>query len=534
MTPDALFINGRVWTGDASQPFAHTLTVRQGRIVALDVQASASIGTRVIDLAGARVLPGFHDAHIHLSGLGQMLQHCDLTARTTPDMAALYRRITEFAQTLPADAWVIGEGWTEHALGGTPDPATLDAATGGRPTWLIHASHHAGFLNSAAMLRLGIADRRDFPEIPGGVVHRDNAGLATGFVAEAAAQFVRDALRPEPFDDFVDAIGRGSDAALAMGITSVTEPGIAGDVTGNGPDDYAAFERALSLGRLRVRTTVMPEFAAVGNGFRREDVTAHPHRLRVGAVKLFADGALSNGTAALHAAYCAAGLHGHGRSAFAPDELTRIITGLHRDGWQIATHAIGDRAIDEVLEAYAAAIGRSPRSDHRHRIEHATLATSQHIARMRALGVVAVPQAGFVREFGDAYLELIGTARASTALPLRSMLDAGITLPGSSDGPVADAHPMRGIAAMVMRRTAAGVVLGADQRLTVTQALQAYTVGSAHAEFAEGDRGTLAPGMLADFVVLDGDPLSADPETLAGIGVRATIVGGVVEFGDLG
>lgn len=531
---DVLFINGRIWTGDRERPWAHSLAVRDGRIVALDAHALAMSAAHTIDLAGAFAMPGFHDAHVHLSGLGQALGHCELGATAAPDLASLYRRLHAFADSLPVDAWVIGEGWTEAALGATPDLASVDAATGGRPAWLIHASHHAGFVNTAAMRRLGFAGPRDVPDVPGGVVRRDAVGAATGYVAEAAAQLVRDTLRPEPFSAFVDAIGRGSDALLALGVTSATEPGFSGTITGNGPDDYAAFGQALTTGRLRVRTTVMPELAALHRGFRRDACTQHPHRLRIGAVKLFTDGAIGNRTASLHDPYCSPADAGRGIAAIEGAELTEIVTELHRTGWQVAAHALGDRAIEQVLDAYAEALRVAPRADHRHRIEHATLATHGQVRRMHELSVIPVPQARFLADFGDTYREALGEQRAAQAMPIRTMLEHGLVVPGSSDAPVASASPLLGIASMVQRRTSSGATLGPSQAVDVEAALTAYTRGSAYAEIAEADRGTITAGRLADLVVLSHDPMAFDPNRLDELRVLATIVGGTVEFGDLG
>lgn len=534
MTLDVLFINGRIRTGDLRRPLTGSLGVRDGRIATLGAGSHGMPTKRVVDLAGAHVVPGFHDAHFHLSALGQSLRNCRLSPDAVHSLDGLYERIATHAAQLPADAWVVGEGFDETKLGGRPTRRALDAITGGRPAWLIHASHHAGVMNTKAMALLGYADARHFPDIDGGVVGRDADGEPDGYLSEKATQLIAHVRRPEPLADFAAAIGAGSDAALAMGLTSVTEPGISGTLTGNGAEDYAAFALALSSGRLRVRTTVMPEYSALAAGLRREDCPTHPDQLRLGAVKLFADGALSGRTAALTCDYAHPVGAGRGMAFYDAAALTDIAVALHTSGWQIATHAIGDHAIDLVLDAYASAQRVLPRSDARHRIEHAGLLHDAQIQRMRALGAIPVPQARFITEFADMYREALGDERAALLFRQRSLLDAGLVVPGSSDCPVVNGAPLLGIDALVNRWTPDGSVLNADERITAEEALRNFTYGSAYAEHAEVDKGSLELGKLADFVVLSDDLLKVTPDRIAAISVVATIIGGVIEHGDLG
>jgi len=534
MTLDVLFVNGRIRTGDPRRPMTGSLGVRDGRIATLGAGSHGLPTARVVDLAGAHVVPGFHDAHFHLSALGQSLRNCNLSPTAVRSLDELYARVGAHAARLPSDAWVIGEGFDDLKLGGRPTRRALDAVTGGRPAWLIHASHHAGVMNTAALVRLGYPDAKDFPDVVGGIVGRDADGSPDGYLSEKAAQRIGQLRRPEPFLDFAAAIGAGSDAALAMGLTSVTEPGISGTLTGNGPDDYAAFEHALSNGSLRVRTTLMPEYAAIAAGLRREDCPQHPDRLRLGAVKIFSDGALSARTAALTCDYLHPADAGRGIVFYEPETVRSLVADLHASGWQIATHAIGDRAIDMVLDAYEAALSQLPRSDARHRIEHAGLLRDAQIERMHRLGVVPVPQARFITEFADVYREALGDDRAGQLFRQRSLLDVGLIVPGSSDCPVVNGAPLFGIDALVNRIGPDGKQLGAGECITAAEALRNFTHGSAYAEHAESDKGSLEIGKLADFVVLSDDLLRIAPERIADIKVLATIVGGIVEYGDLG
>ena len=545
MRLDVLFVDGRFTTMDAARPTATRLGVVGGQIVGLDDDLDGCRAIVVHDLRGAAVVPGLHDAHHHLSARGQEQQGCDVSPASAPSLTALYERVRAHAAGLPDDAWVLATGFDDSKLEARPTREGLDDASGGRPVWVTHASHHLGVLSTQGIRRLGFADPRELPDLDGGYVERRDDGDPTGAIAERTLELVHDVLRPRPFEDFVEAIGLGADAALAEGLTSVTEPGIAGRLTGNGALDLDAFLTARERGRLGVRVTVMPEISAlrplptgpdedvrgrlgldlgVRSGLGDDD-------LRIGGVKLFADGALTSRTAWLREDY----LDRPGERGLAttdPDVLHDQILDAHRAGWQVATHAIGDAAIDRVLDAYEEAQARWPRRDPRHRIEHCGLTDDAQIARVRDLGVVPVPQGRFLTELGDAYVSVLGGERAEARLyRQRSFLAAGIELPGSSDCPVVHGAPLRGIDALVNRVLPDGRVLGAGESLTPHQALRAFTVGSAHADHQEHRKGSLGVGTLADLVVLGDDPLTVDPTTIGDIEVIATVVGGEVRYG---
>ena len=247
--------------------------------------------------------------------------------------------------------------------------------------------------------------------------------------------------------------------------------------------------------------------------------------LRVGAVKIFSDGSLIGHTCAMTEDFAdTPGVRGYLQDD--ADALRARILAAHRGGWQVATHAIGDAAIDLVLDAYEEAQRRWPRADPRHRIEHFGVARPDQVARCAALGVTPVPQGRFVSEIGDGMLRALGPERAGWAYRGRSLLDAGIVLPGSSDRPVVEGAPLLGIHDLVNRRTASGVPLGPEEAISGLEALVAYTLGSAHASHQEQERGSLAVGKLADLAVLDADPAVCEAEAIGSIGVRATWIGG--------
>ncbi|MDA3627560.1 amidohydrolase [Saccharopolyspora sp. WRP15-2] len=543
---DVLYINGDITTLDPDRPSARKMGVLGGVLVGLDDELDGCTAADVVDLGGAHVVPGFHDAHHHLSMRGQRLTQLDLRPSAVTSMDALYAAIREHAERLPEGAWVRGHGYDQNRIGGAhPTREVLDELTGGRPVWLAHNSAHMGVVNTAAIRLMGYADPRDLPDVPGGTVERDSAGVPTGLLTEQAQGLVYELIRPEPLEDYVRAIELGSEVALAEGLTSVTEPGIAGRLTGNGPADLHAFLTARERGVLGVRATVMPEMAALHDVDGGEPGSAGfgldlglrtglgDDTLRIGAVKLFSDGSLIGRTASMCCDYADA-VGNRGFTQDDPERLREQIFRAHRAGWQVATHAIGDAAVQLVLDAYARAQRQFPRADARHRIEHCGVTSDAQVAEIARLGVVPVPQGRFIDELGDGMIAALGAERAELAYRQLSFLRAGVEVPGSSDCPIVEGAPLLGIHALVNRETADGQVMGAAERLTPLQALRAFTSGSAYADHQEHRKGRLARGMLADFTVLSEDLTRVDPRAIKDVEVTATVVGGEIKHDRMG
>ena len=542
MRLDVLYVDGDITTGDPGRPRARRLGVWRGRVVGLDDDLDGCTADTVVDLRGAPVVPGFHDAHHHLSMRGQRLRQVDLTAPGVATLDELYARVAERAASLEPGAWVLGHGYDQNKIGGHPTREDLDRAAAGRPVWLSHNSGHMGVLNTEGFRRAGFADLDAVPDVPGGHVERDGQRRPAGLLAEQAQHLAHAVLRPEPFEDWVRGIGLASDVALSEGITSVTEPGICAGLAGNSPADLAAYLTARERGVLRVRATLMPAVDALheigdvepGHPWFGVDLGVRTglgdEWVRVGAVKVFSDGSLIGRTAAMREPYA----DRPDTSGFLQHEaewLHERIVAAHAHGWQVATHAIGDAALDVVLDAYEDAQRRFPRPDPRHRVEHAGVVGDDQVARLAALGVVPVPQGHFVGEIGDGMLQALGPERARLCYRQRSWLDAGVVLPGSSDCPVVQGAPLLGIHDLVNRRTGSGQPFTPAEALTVEEALRAYTYGSAYADHQEHDKGRLARGLLADLVVLGDDPARVDPAGIGSIEVVATVVGGVPVFG---
>ena len=392
-------------------------------------------------------------------------------------------------------------------------------------------------VNSLVLADLGLEAAGT--ELPGGRVATDSGGRPTGLLEERAQLLVGSLVYPYPLSELTQAIGRAAEQYLKEGVTSCTEAGIGGGWLAHSPAELAAYQAARDTGTLGVRVELMAASEVLHplGAHASDDLVAGldlgirtgfgDDWLRLGAVKIFADGSLVGRTAALIDPYAGDG-DGGGRGYLQADaaDLQATIIAAHRSGWQVATHAIGDLAIDVVLDAYERALEAYPRRDPRHRIEHFAVVQPRQVARAAGLGVIAVPQGRFATELGDGMLAAVGPPRHGWLYRQRSLLEAGMVLPGSSDRPVVAGAPLLSIADMVNRRTASGAAFNPGEAITAQQALHAYTRGSAYASRQEHVKGSIAPGMLADLVVLSEDPTAVSPERIAGLAVLATIVDG--------
>jgi predicted amidohydrolase YtcJ len=536
---DLMLVNAQVLTMDPARPRARSVAVTGGRVVAVDASPAELPAREVIDLRGATLLPGFHDAHNHMASYGLSLTEVDLHPPGVGSLDDVYAAVARRARNTADGGWITGAGYDQNKLGAHPDRDGLDRAAPGRRVWVRHTSGHMCVVSSAVLADLGLADQA--VDVPGGMVVTDAAGRPTGLLQERAQGLVGQLVHPYPVPVITEAIDRAGARYLAEGITSVTEAGIGGGWVGYSPVELAAYQAARDTGRLAVRVELMIASDAL------HPLGAHPDDglelgldlgirtgfgddwLRIGAMKIFTDGSLVGLTAAMHDDFSSApGNRGYFQGD--ADELTATIIAAHRSGWQVAAHAIGDRAIDLALDAYAQAQERYPRADARHRIEHFGVSTPGQVARAARLGVLPVPQGRFASELGDGMLAAVGPGRAGGLYRQRTLLEAGLVLPGSSDRPVVAGAPLLGISDMVNRRTSSGAEFNPGEAITAEQALRAYTSGSAYASHAEHRKGTIAPGRLADFVVLSDDPTQVPPEAIADLQVLATFTGGECRY----
>ena len=440
--PDLLLVNANVRTMDPARPRATAIAVAGGRIVGVgddgpELAGGVSPGN-VIDLKGATVIPGFHDAHNHMIAFGLSLTEVDLRAGSLDE---LYARVAARAAATPAGEWIIGAGYDQNKTGEHPHRDMLDRVAPGHRVWLKHTSGHMCVVNSLVLRDLGID--ANAPLVDGGRVTADASGRPTGLMEERAQELVGTLTRPYPLTTLTDAVATAGERYLREGLTSVTEAGVGGGWIGQSPVELAAYVAAREQGRLHVRAELM----VISDAFHA--LTAHPSDgievgidlgmrtgfgddwLRLGPMKIFTDGSLVGRTAAMSAPYDGE----PGNSGYLQadaGQLAAAIIAAHRAGWRVAAHAIGDRAIDLALDAFDAAAAKYPRRDPRHRIEHFAAARPDQVARVAALGVIPVGQGRFATELGDGMLASAGPGRHPWLYRQRSLLDAGVVLPGST------------------------------------------------------------------------------------------------------
>ncbi|MCF6522333.1 amidohydrolase [Streptomyces sp. JJ36] len=509
--------NAQFLTMDRDRPVARDLGVWRGRIVALDEEARALPAREVVDLDGATVLPGFIDSHVHLAWAGLKASTPSVAPCTRVDDVLAV--VAEAAARKPPGAWVDLGGYDQRALGRHLTAAELDRAGAGRKVFLMHDSGHACVVNGPVL-----------EQLPDGVPHRD------GFLAESAMAAARRLRLPYSQEELADAVERAARLCLAEGVTACAEAGVGGGLLGHSPVEIGAYQLLRDRGWLPLRVQLMaagdtlrPRAAHADDGIPRAmDLGLRTgfgdDWLSLGALKIYTDGGMMARTAALTAPY--EGLETTGELQDDPERLADLIVDGHLAGWQLAVHAIGDRAADLALDALERAQRLRPRPEARHRIEHAGLIRPDQLPRFARLGLSAVVQPNFLRYFGDDYADIMGEGRAPWLYRGRGFLDHGVTLVGSSDRPVTDGAPLRAVQFLAERASVSGRVIGPEESVPVEEALRAYTVAGAYACRWEASAGSLTPGKRADLAVLGDDPRRVDPGRIGDIEVVATYVDG--------
>ena len=518
--PEIVLYNGNIWTLDESQPTAQAVAISGGRFAAVgsndDVLNGAGARTRKIDLAFKSVLPGFNDAHAHPVSSG--VEHLHKVACDKDSIETIQAALRERALHTPPGQWVLGFLYDD---GKTPRPLNrhdLDEAVPDRPVLVQHRGGHTAFVNSVALRLAQVNDKTLDP--PGGRFEHDAEGHLTGFVGDAAANVFRKLI-----PDKDTRIDYGQGAALiskrftSRGVTSACDADAS-------PEDVQGYQDARDAGELRMRlychvsAAALDHFidAGIHTGFGDEWV-------RIGGVKQYADGSISERTAWLSQPYIGIPNNYVGLQLSSRDQLYQTGRKAHAAGWQLATHANGDLAIDRILEVYEQIQKELPKKDPRFRIEHCTLLTDPLIRRMRALEVIPAPFSCYVYFHGDV-MHFYGQQRTEHMFPMRSFLDAGLRPTDSSDYTASPSDPMMWLQSQLTRTDTRGNVWGASQRITLQEAIRCGTVNGAYAAFEENLKGSIQPGQLADLVVLAQDPFKTDPSELLKIHVERTMVGG--------
>ncbi|MDT7856318.1 amidohydrolase [Rubrivirga sp. S365] len=530
--PPARYVatGGVVYTVDDDRPTAEAFVVEDGRFVAVgseaEVRAAYPDWPR-LDLGGAAVVPGLIDAHAHLLGLGTSLLQADLVGATS--RAEVVERLQAFAADLPDGAWVTGRGWDQNDWGeGEPFPtrADLDAAFPDRPVWLGRIDGHASWANTAALRAAGIDPEAPAPSDPeGGAVVRDEAGRPTGVFVDAAEALVARALPAPDAAVAEEALRRALEETTRYGLTGVHEAGVP-------IESLDLYRRAIDAGRFPIRNYAMLSQDELGAFCERyPDGLEHGGRLVARSLKVYADGALGSRGAALLADY--ADDPGNQGLLFHPDAaLRQTVEDAMRCGLQVNTHAIGDRANRQVLDAYQTALAATGGADGgagRHRIEHAQVLSLDDLERFAALGVIASVQPTHATSDMPWVETRVGGDRARGAYAWRRLVDSGARLALGSDFPVERVDPLLGFHAAVTRQDAADAPAGGwygNQTLTRAEALRGFTLDAAYAAFMEDEVGSIEPGKRADFVLLSRDIMTAPPEAILDARVLATYLDG--------
>jgi predicted amidohydrolase YtcJ len=532
---DLVVHNGKVWTGDPNYPEAQAVAVWAGRIMTYGpdahVKALAGLNTKVIDLKGGRIVPGFHDSHVHFLEGGRSLSQVDL--KDAPDEAEFGRRLVAFDRNTPRGRWMLGGLWDhDRTFGGElPTAATIDKFVKDRPVFIQRYDGHMGVVNSAALKLAGItADTKD---PPGGVIYRLADGKTPSGVLKDNAMALVARLIPEPGDDeILEAVQAALKAAAAAGITSVQ------DLDGSSAETrrklFRVYQRLAREGRLTCRIDLRWPIALhkeLSNTGAAADFGND--YVRIGGVKGFMDGSLGSSTAKMFEPFTSDAKN-TGVFVTEPDLMRSYIRSADAAGLNVCVHAIGDRANAELLDLFADVAKQNGPKDRRFRIEHVQHLRPQDYPRFKELGVIASMQPYHAIDDGRWAEGRIGAKRCASSYAFRSLLDNGAKLAFGSDWPVAPLDVMAGIDAAVNRRTLDGKHPAGwfpEQRITVTEAVEAYTRGSAFAALQEKDRGSIEVGKLADFVLLSRDIFALENrDKLADTKVLLTVVGGKVVF----
>lgn len=534
MILDLIITNADVITMDAARPRAHAIGVWQGRIIGLDDDLDGLTSARTVDAAGATLLPGFHDAHCHTSSFG--VEAGQLPLGSSAGIDDVLRQVAGRAAATATTEWIIGTGYLDrNEPNRHPTRWELDQAGSGLPVWLTHRSGHQCSVSSAVLDLLP-------DSLPAGMarhVERDGSGCPTGVLMETAMDLVKEIVGPGSVSEIVKAISWATTRYLTQGITGFTEAGIGVPGNDHSPLEIAAYQRARSEGVLNTRAQLMVYSEILHDlpGHNDDDgpfgLDLGMHTgwgddwLKLGAAKVWIDGAGTADTAAVSPRSSEIGMTDND-FVDDPARLSRTIQNAHRSGWQVAGHAMGDRAVDLLLDSLAAAGPIQEIRARRHRIEHAGLVRPDQLQRIVDLGVVVVIQPAFISTFGDMFAQNFGSDRLSWSIRAKSLMDRGVIVAASSDRPVAPGAPLIGIQAMAERLTESSARYAVSERTTVLQAVESYTASAAYAGHNELSVGTLATGKLADLVLLEADPTATEITKIQDIAVLATMVDGHV------
>lgn len=540
LSADRVFFNANVITMNPQQPQAGAVAVKNGKIIGVgsnsEIKQFCGSKTEQLDLKGKTLLPGFIESHSHMSLYASIVSLIDLFYLNTNSIEDIQTRIKEKAENTPEGTWIVGWGYDHARLAEKrhPNRWDLDKVAPNHPVY-IHSfsAGHFGTANSLALEMAGIT--KDTPSPTGGeIVHDANGELTGNFKKIPATNLVMSKIPPRTLDDLVDGLKQCNDIYLKAGVTSVHDAAVG--VTDL--NDLLAYDKAISHKDLLVRVTAMVYYGLLE---RLLDEGADlsvlgvctgcgDERLKIGPVKIVAGGSLPTETAALSEPYLC-NPSNKGDLVYPQEILNKIIFKYHEAGFQIAVHAIGDREIESVIQAFEFALNRLPRTNHRHRIEHCKLATEDQLERIAKSGLNVSFYPAHTYYFGDQYRDIyLGPKRAARLNPMKSALNHGIIFGLHGDNPITPVSPLGLVCTSVVRETMSGDIQGPEQAISVTEALKAVTINGAYLVFEENIKGSIEIGKLADFVVLAEDPYQVAPRDIKDIQVDLTIIDGKIAY----
>jgi predicted amidohydrolase YtcJ len=523
-----LLINGEVVTVDSEFSVREAVAIKDNKIIAVgtneEILALSNEETDIINLDGRSILPGFIDAHAHLELYGTNM--LGVNGKEAGSIRELIEKLKEKAKNTPEGEWIRGWGYNQNLYeeGRHPTRWDLDQVSTDHPIIVIRTCGHISCVNTKALELAGIDHLTEDP--PGGKYMRENGEL-TGVLLESAHMnmFLNANYSQE---EVLQGLALASQDYVEKGITSVQDAG------GYGPEHIRFLQNAVSEKKVKQRVYALfgslhdsPGMvekglaSGIGTGLGDE-------WMKIGPAKVFIDGSSSGPTAKTRDPYTSDS-DDSGILYITQEELNRSLGQAHQAGWQITAHAIGDEAVRMMIEAIRFSLELEPRNDHRHRIEHSGITPPDFLKKMKDLAIIPIPNPAFIYEFGDGYVRDYGD-RVNHMFPLASFSEYGIPFAIGSDSPITTADPLHGIYAAVTRMSSAGKTIGIGQRITVQEAIKAYTWNGAYASFEENLKGSIEPGKLADLVVLNGSILTSDHERLRGLKVELTILDGKIEY----
>ncbi len=514
-----VFHNGIALTLSSENDRASAFVIEDGKFVEVGEESLLTKygrDSKLIDLKGKVVMPGFNDAHIHLWKIGQLTSYM-IDLRGVSSISAMQAIIKERTKNLPDGVWITGRGFNEQVLAEKrmPTTADLDAISTTHPIYLIRTCAHIATVNSLALEKAKVTNQTMAPN--GGVIGKDDQGKLTGIFYETALGLITKHI-PEPTQEqYEHMIALGAERLLSLGVTSVTDPAAH-------PELLNAYNSYHKKNKASIRMNVFPILLPDGGDkpYPIPEKYKSDH-LNIDTVKFFSDGGLSGKTAALSRPY--KNSNDKGVLRLKEEQFYQLSHEAQQKGFRIATHAIGDVAIELVIDNYKKLY--SEFGDTRNRVEHFGLPTSKHVDDMAQYKFVAVPQPVFLNELGNNFIASIDDAYLSFCYPVKTLLNKNIPIAFSTDGPVvSNVNPWSNVKDSILRKATSGQVISKNESVNLSEALHAYTTGSAYAEGRENVKGKIQSGQLADFIIIDKNPFELPTDQLDSIQVLQTFVGG--------